>query len=288
MPYIYLVISVFMNASSSVFGKFFGKDSENVKDASRLYNFVQLAVAFCVWLILYAFNYTFSWSVLPYSILFAICFIVCNVGIINALNHGPMMLTSLLTSLSLIATTIWGFLFWDTEITSIVIIGLILVVIAIYLCLYTGKAEQKKISWKWLLFALMAFFGNAGCSIVQRTQQIQFNGQHKYMLMTFAMLLSAIGCFVIYLFGDKTGHKSMLKKTCAYPISAGACNVLLNLFVMLLATSVLSPSLIYPVIGVGGLMVVTLFSLFVFKEKLKWQQWLGIGVGAIATVLLSI
>ena len=134
----------------------------------------------------------------------------------------------------------------------------------------------------------MAFFGNAGCSIVQRTQQMQFNGQHKYMLMTFATLLSAIACFVIYLRGDKTNSKDILKRSWHFPILAGACNVVLNLFVMLLATSFLSPSLIYPVIGVGGLMIVTLVSLFVFKEKLKWQQWLGIAIGTIATVLLSI
>ena len=115
----------------------------------------------------------------------------------------------------------------------------------------------------------MAFFGNAGCSIVQRTQQIQFSGQHKYMLMTFATLLSAIACFIIYLYGDKSKSKEILKKSWYFPVTAGSCNVILNLFVMLLATSSLSPSFIYPVIGVGGLMVVTLVSLFIFKEKLE-------------------
>lgn len=288
MPYVYLLVSVFMGASSSVFGKFFGKKNEGVKDATKLYNFLQLTSVFSIWFILYTFNFSFEVCVLPYCLLFAACFTVCNVGIINALKHGPTTLTALFNSLSLIVTTIWGFLFWETEVSLIVLTGLALVTIAIYLCLYTGKKEDKKFSWKWLLFVLMAFLGNAGCSIVQRTQQIQFSGQHKYMLMTFATLLSATACFVIYLCGDKTNSKEILKKSWYFPVTAGICNVVLNLFVMLLATSPLSPSLIYPVIGVGGLMVVTLVSLFVFKEKLKWQQWLGIVIGAIATVLLSI
>ena len=61
-----------------------------------------------------------------------------------------------------------------------------------------------------------------------------------------------------------------------------------NLFVIFLATSPISPSVIYPVIAVGGLSVSSIFSLVVFKEKLYWWQWLGILVGAVAVVLLSI
>ena len=57
---------------------------------------------------------------------------------------------------------------------------------------------------------------------------------------------------------------------------------------MLMAVTTLSPSLIYPVIGVGSLAVVTIFSLFVFKEKMHWWQWVGVAVGALAVALLSI
>lgn len=71
-------------------------------------------------------------------------------------------------------------------------------------------------------------------------------------------------------------------------MSAGACNVVLNLFVMLMALSTLSPSLIYPVIGVGGLVVVTVFSLVAFKEKMYWRQWLGVGIGVAAIGILSV
>ena len=80
----------------------------------------------------------------------------------------------------------------------------------------------------------------------------------------------------------------MLKDSCIYPIVEGICNVLLNLFVILLASTILSPSMVYPIIGVGGLMIVTLVSIFAFKERLRWWQWLGVVIGAMATALLSI
>ena len=134
----------------------------------------------------------------------------------------------------------------------------------------------------------MAFLGNAGCTIVQRTQQLQFNGEYGNMLMAFATFFSLIASAVIFFIGNNDGNKTVVKKSWYLPAIAGVCNVALNFFVILLASSSLSPSFIYPVLGVGGLAVVSLFSVFAFKEKLLWQQWLGMVLGAVATVLLSL
>ena len=288
MPYVYLIVSVFMSAASSIFGQLFNRQNEGKADSGAFYNFFLLVSVCSGWGILYALDFSFDLRVIPYSVLFAISYTVCNIGIIHALKCGPTTLTSLFVGLSLILTTIWGFIFWDAKITMPVIIGLVLVAIAIYLCLYTKKKEEKAVSWKWLFFVLLAFFGNAGCSIVQRTQQVIFHGQHSKMLMLFATFLSAAACFVIYLKSDKRDTAAMLKRSWWAPVSAGGCNVVLNLFVMLMALSTLSPSLVYPVIGVGGLVVVTVFSLLVFREKMYWWQWLGVGVGVVAIGILSV
>lgn len=288
MPYLYLVVSVFMNASSSVFGKVFNKRSEDKKDATIFYNFCLMISVCACWAILYALDFSFEANVLWYSVLFAICYTVFNIGMINGLKYGPASLTSLLLGLSLLVTTIWGFIFWDAKLTVFVVIGLILVGCSIVLCLYTKEKEQKTISLKWLFYVALAFFGNAGCTIVQRTQQIQYNGQHGNMLMLFASLFSALAYLIIYLKSNREDSTTILRESWWVPICAGICNVILNVFVMLMALTDLSPSLIYPVIGAGGLTVVMVFSLFVFKEKMRWWQWLGIGIGTIAVVLLSI
>lgn len=288
MPYIYLIISVFMSAASSVFGQLFNRQNEGKKDTSAFYNFLLLTSVCIGWGIMYVFDFSFDISVLLYSLSFAVCYTVCNMGVINALKYGPTTLTSVFVGLSLILTTVWGFIFWDAKITAVVLVGLALVVIAIYLCLYTNNKEEKAFSWKWLFFVLLAFFGNAGCTIVQRTQQVRFHGQHGKMLMLFATLFSAIACSVLYLRSDRSDTVKMLKQSWWAPVCAGVCNVILNAFVMLMALTTLSPSLIYPVIGVGGLGVVTLFSLLVLKEKMHWWQWLGLGIAMVAIWLLSL
>ena len=106
--------------------------------------------------------------------------------------------------------------------------------------------------------------------------------------MLFATGFSALAYLLVYLKSDKTDTPNMLKTSWWIPVCAGVCNLILNVLVMLMALTDLSPHLIYPVIGVGGLVVVTIFSLLVFKEKMRWWQWLGVAVGAVAVVLLSI
>ena len=117
MPYLYLIITVFTGASASVLGTYFNKRNESKKDAIALYNFLQLASISLLWLILYALDFSFDIAVLPYSLLFAMCFVVYNFGIINALKYGSSTLTSLFVGLSLILTTIWGFVFWGRKLT---------------------------------------------------------------------------------------------------------------------------------------------------------------------------
>ena len=60
MPYIYLVLSVFMSASSSVFGKLFNRKNDNAKDSTIFYNFLLTISVFAGWGILYATDFSFE------------------------------------------------------------------------------------------------------------------------------------------------------------------------------------------------------------------------------------
>lgn len=287
MEYCYLILAVFMSAASSVLGKMYDKRQGDAKGGIWFYNLLLGIGFFLLWGIAYVFDFSFSVGVLLCSMLFAVGFCVYNWGLVQALKYGTTSLTTLFTSMSLLLTTFWGFIFWGAKPNLIVVIGLIMVVSAIYFCLYTDKKEPQSFSWKWLFFSVLAMLGQAVCAIVQRTQQMHFEGQHGTMMMTFAALFTMLLFLVLYFTNGKAEVKNMAK-TWYFPVLAGISNMFLNFFVILLAVSSLSPSLIYPVLGVGGLITVTIFSLFAFKEKLKWQQWLGVALGAVATILLSI
>ncbi len=290
MPYIYLIGAVVFCASESLFGAFYNRKSQGLKDTSPLYSLLSMCSVFAFWTIMFCTERKLDWNVAWYSLLFAGFYTLCNVCMIRALKTGPVLLTTLFMQLSMIGTTIWGFFFWNSQFTLLVAIGLVLVVIAIWLCLRTGQKEEEgvKINAKWLVYVVLAFISNAGCSITQRTQQMQFNGKYGNFLMMLATGISVVICLIAYLKSDRSDSKEILKRSWYMPISAGTLNGFLNLLVILLATTALSPSLIYPVIGVGSLMITTLFSTLVFKEKMRWWQWIGIVIGMVAVVILSL
>ena len=290
MPYLYLISAILCMASSSVFGGYYNKQNENKRGSSSLYNLIQISCAFLAWLVIFLLDASFNAKVLLYALGFGLFYTVCMVGMINALKTGPIVLTSLFLQLSLIGVTIWGFFFWDASVTPLVVAGLLLVALSLWLCLYKGKKEdgEEKINVKWLIFVAMMFVGNAGCSIVQRTQQSAFNGEHGGLLMVGAMLISTLTSFILFMKDDRSTAKVTAKTSWYFPALAGVCNVGLNVFVMLLATSSLSPSFIYPVLSVGGLAVSMIFSIVAFHERLKWWQWLGFAIGVIAVVILSL
>ena len=290
MDYVYLILATVLISTTSIFASFYNRRTEGMKNASLTYNFINIASVLFTWLIIYVIDFSFELSVLPYAIAFGICFSITTICLVFALKNGPVALTSLILQFSLIGVTAYGLLFWNQEITPLIIIGIVMTAISLYLCLYSGKDTKTnvKITKKWLILVALVFLGNATCTILQKSEQIAFNGKHGNMFMFFGTVISLITTTILFSRGDKTQFKQIVKSSGVFPVLAGIFNAGLNLCIILLATSSLSPSIIYPVIAVGGLMLTTLASAFIFKERLKWWQWLGIVLGAVAVAILSI
>ena len=291
MSYLYLISSVFLVSSTSIIGGFFNRKNTDKKGSEAFYNLLILSSVFLSWLIIFLCDGTFDWSVLPYSVGFGVCYAVAAIATIYALKTGPVLLTSLMLQLSLIAVSIWGFFAgWQTP-QWWTWVGLAMVAIALWLCLKKDESddgEMATFSWKWLGYVALMFFGNAGCSIVQKTQQMAYNQQYGSFLMVVAIFIATLACVVLYLRSDRSDNPEMLKTSWFLPVSAGIANVFLNIVVMKMAVSELSPSLIYPVMAVGGLILTTVFSACVLKEKMNRWQWIGIVIGMAATAVLSI
>lgn len=293
MPYLFLIGAVLSNSLASVLVASFSRKSEEYRNGESFFNAMYAFSACLTWLILFLMKPSFDWGVVLYSLGFGAFYVCGTTGYVNAMKTGPIMLTSLFISLSLIGVTVWGFFFWNTKFTALVGIGLVLVAIAIYLCLNKGKKENNTeekhpISLKWLFFVVLGFVGNAGCTIVQRNQQIAYNGQHAELLMVIATAFAGSVLLAMYLKSGVQDCKRLLKERSIYPIASGVFNFAVNLFVILLARTTLSPSVIYPVLSVGSLAIVTMASIFLFKEKMKWWQWIGVAIGVIAVAILNI
>ena len=291
MEYFYLVIATACSSSLSVIASFYNRKNIDRQNVSRLYALMVSIGVFCSWAVIYAFDLSFDPKVLLYSLLYGTCYALAMTGLINALKNGSTVLSEYVKSLSLVFVSVWGFIFWNVSLTVNVAIGLVLIALALFFLLYKGKnvnVSSKPITLRWALFCLMLLVGNAGCSIVQKYQQMAFNGLHGKQLMFFGTMIAVLVCFIFSIKEDKTNWKMAAKRTGFFPIIAGISSAVLNLLIMILYTTTISTSVIFPVIAVGGLSLTVLVSIFIFKERLKPIQWIGLVVGVVAVALLNI
>lgn len=292
MPYVYLICAIVTSATLAICGTLFNEKNAHRNDVGHLYNFMGACSNCLTWLIAYLTAPTFAPGVLLYSTLYGVSYVLFWIGLTGALQCGSSALTGFVKQIAFVFVAIWGFLFWDSPLTAMVGTGILLIAIALFLCLVPiGKQASKgsvRITGKWLIYAFLVLVGNAGCSIIQKTQQASYNGLHGSQLMVFATLFAAIACLAFCRKDDKSVWPDVIRRNWYFPVIAGASSAVCNLFIIRMASTDLSPSFIYPALAVGGLTLTTLVSVVICKEKLRLSQWIGIAVGAVALILLNI
>lgn len=242
--------------------------------------------ALVVFLITSGGKLNFSTDFLIYSLLFAVSYSVTVVTNLLAIKTGPLSLTCLVTSFSLIVPTLYGILALDEPVSANLLIGLALLVVALILINLEEKGE-KKITLKWVLYVVLAFVGNGMCSTVQKVQQINLAGQYKSEFMIVALIISAAAMAIFALCTEKTEFLPNLKAGFWMYAVNGLANGVTNFLVIFL--SLRTPaSVMFPVISAGGIVLTFLISLFIYKEKLSTWQILGSALGLVSVIFLNL
>ena len=289
MDYLYLGLAIITSAMLSIMSSLFGKKNEGIENISPLYSLIAVISACVCWGFFAIFNPAFKFAILGYSLLYGIFYSIAMIGMFLAYKNGSTPLTAFVKQLSFICVAVWGFIFWKNPITATITIGLILVIAALILCFAKNKSGEKStVNFKWVIFAAMLLVGNSGCSIIQKYQQLRFDGKYRDTFMFFALVTSVILSVFIYMRKNRCKFKTVKTAYYTFPILAGVSSAMVNLFIMLLMRSSLSESIVFPAIAVGGLGLTLLFSAVYYREKLTPRQWCGLLVGTVALVFLNL
>ena len=158
-------------------------------------------------------------------------------------------------------------------------IGSVLALLSILVISY--EKQQTKASAKWLLFLMFITDGMAAVmsKVFEQTAN-QVLSDH-FLLYTFAAAL--ILCIAVILYNkEKIGLIDVV-----YGICVGVPNFFASRF-MLQALVELPAVVVYPIRGVGGIVLIALVGVLFFKEKLKKHQWLAMIVVLAAVALLNL
>lgn len=226
---------------------------------------------------------TFELSILKYSVAFAAAYIAASVGLFFALRFGPLSITSLIISYSLIIPTLYGVFFLNEVVGIIGIVGIIMLCVSLFLL--NIKKGQVKINVKWIIFLTVAFIGNGMCSTIQKIQQLNSGGAYKNEFMIIALAITALVMFVLSLITEK--NESDIPLLIKYSVPKGLFNGAVNFLVMVLS-GMLPNTILFPSISAGSIVLSCIVAVFIYKEKLSLQQIFGYIIGITSVILLNL
>ena len=226
----------------------------------------------------------FNSAFLPYAVGFAAAYAISSIFGVLAIACGSLSLTSLFSSYSLLIPTVYGLVFLGDPVGAGLIPGLVLLMLSLFLI---NKADGKaRLSVKWLICVAVSFAGSGMCSVVQKMQQVAFDGAYKNEFMIVALAIVTVVMLVMSLWKERKGIRQYAVTGWYWAILCGALNGMVNLFVMILSGR-MPVSLMFPGICAGGLVLTYLASKFIYKEALTKTQFVGFLLGSAAIIFLN-
>ena len=195
------------------------------------------------------------------------------------IRKNGVVLSSIFQKLGLLVTLVVSVVFYREIPDFLQSCGFVIAIVAIVLMNYRKGGE--KIGSRWALLAMLFACGMADAmsKIFTESGVAALEGQFLFYTFAVAMGLCAV-CMTVA--GQKIGRREALFGTLiAVP------NFFCSMF-LLGALESLQAVIVYPVFSVGGILVVTLTGILVFRERLTKQQWIGVGAILAALILLNI
>lgn len=286
MNIIILIITVFCYAAQSILQKVYSETQpDKGRRTSYLFNMLMTFSAILFFLFVSGGDLQFHVPTLLYGLGFGLCYGMAFLFNLLAVKNGPMSMTALVVSYSLIVPAFYGAIFLHEDVKPAVIIGIALLLLS--LLLINKKSEKTAITKRWMVYALIAFLGNGGCSTVQKCHQVAYPRMYQSELMISALLPAFIlFCILFAASKDKSSVKK-LSKGLWIPLITGVCNGVVNLFVMVLSAEI-PAVLLFPVISGGGIVVTYFAARFLFKEYLSVQQKIGFFLGTLSVIIMNL
>ena len=195
-----------------------------------------------------------------------------------ALTKGPMHITLLFTTSSMIIPAISGIFFGEKfSLAKLVAVFVLLV----FLYLSFEKNNSTKIGGAWFVFTLIAFLTQGVIGVLQKIHQ---SSVHKGESAGF--LFVAFLCAIVFGLIQNKGifDSAVLNgKIIGIGFICGACTFAMN-FINLKLSGILPSQLFFPLINGSAIVLSSLMSVLLFKEKLSKKQTVGL-IGGIASLI---
>lgn len=280
------LLAVLFSVTQSAATKLFNRQASE----SSVFNAVKASSALLLFALMAVFDFAFHLPTLAFGCLYGLSLCVSMYAGYRALCLGPMALTGMLVSFSVVMPLIWGVAVLGENFGILRGIGLIFLLLALLftnadrLVKHTAR-EEKDGYGKWLLFVALTFACNGLCSILQKQHQTLYPAAYGEEFMLFAMLFCALVFTAFAL--RKIGIRGFFAvKGKRFGVLSGLANGLSN-FLLLLLAGMENASVLFPVISAGTVLASLVCGRILFAERLKKNHYLAILFGIASVVLFK-
>jgi len=291
---LYIILIIIGISAQSVLKKGYSKKSEG--QGVFVFSAVSVLTACLFFVFESGFKFNYNPEILPYAIGFAAAYCAATLFGFLAILTGPLSLTSLATSYSLLIPTFWGIIFDGDETSVWLYLGLLLLAASLVFINLKDKPKgngaggtegEVKITLKWAIFVLIALVTNGACSTIQPAQSRIFEGKYDSIFMIIALAIVFVALVAFVLVKERGEITPSLKSGALFMVVCGLTNGLVNLLVML-ASPLVNNSVFFPLISAGGIVLTWVISVTLYKEKLSMKQNIGLVLGIASIVFLNL
>lgn len=225
------------------------------------------------------------------AVAFGAVFVASIFLYMKAMENGPLALSSLAFSFGLLVPIVFGAFFWQESVSILQGIALLLLFFTFWLAGNTGQDRSRRANLKWLLFGLGAMLGNGALMTLSKAQQMSLPGieVREFLLIAFgtaALLSFAVFLIRRYRAGEQVPHLKG-RGFVLLVLVTGITTAVGNLGGLYLSGRL--PAVVqFPVTNGGIVFLSSMLSMVFLKEKMTRNGWLGLALGLVALVMISL
>ncbi len=179
--------------------------------------------------------------------------------------------------------------YYGDALTLTKVIGIILAVVSVYLVSHKENAGKPSAKL-WWLFPLVIFVCSGIIdSTINYAQRFLLNENDFDAFLSTIFSTAFVFGFIALLYQLLIRKDKFQVRAIPAGIMLGTINFCTMYFIILaLNSNILEPSVLFPVNNLSILTLSTFISVIVFKEKLSFKNWIGIGLSLLAILILGL
>lgn len=278
---IWILPAIFVSMSNVGQSTFTKIASTKGKTSGSMYiNTLKVGAALVLFLLISFYKLQFHLPTLLFASIYGLALFFSTFFGYMALMSGPMALTSLIVSYSVIIPCIFGVILLDEAMSPIRVLGMVLLLISMYLL--KQRSENVKSHKKWFMYVAITFLCNGIYSVIQKLHQTVYPSSYCNEFTIYSLFVTFILFFIITIY-KKEGKCTGVTK---YAVLAGILMGLGN-YISLLLSSRVNATVLFPTITIFSMLCNVTVSKLYFKDKFSVMQLVGIGVGVFSVLLIK-